>query len=113
MIVYNQEEICHTNELKGVLEIRIQKKGDTIYISMNISDNLLSGFNNAPSGYRIDNEELPKGAMRILMGGKIQEQHRERKRQRTDASDNKEDKDVGSSLLHCVMIRLTDDLVEN
>lgn len=53
-----------------------------------------SGFNNAPSGYRIDNEELPKGAMRILMGGKIQEQHRERKRQRTDASDNKEDKDL-------------------
>ncbi|TIC18122.1 hypothetical protein E3Q13_02177 [Wallemia mellicola] len=53
-----------------------------------------SGFNNAPSGYRIDNEQLPKGAMRILMGGKIQEQFRERKRQRTDESDNKEDKDL-------------------
>ncbi|TIC23912.1 hypothetical protein E3Q12_01781 [Wallemia mellicola] len=53
-----------------------------------------SGFNNAPSGYRINNEQLPKGAMRILMGGKIQEQFRERKRQRTDESDNKEDKDL-------------------
>ena len=47
------------------------------------------------------------------MGGKIQEQFRERKRQRTDESDNKEDKDVGSSLLHSVMIRLTNNLVEN
>lgn len=51
--------------------------------------------------------------MRILMGGKIQEQFRERKRQRIDESDNKEDNDVGSSLLHTMMIRLTKNLVEN
>lgn len=96
-----------------MLEIRIQKKGRIIYTFIKKSNNLISGFNNAPSGYRIDNEQLPKGAMRILMGGKIQEQFRERKRQRTDESDNKEDKDVGSSLLHSVMIRLTNNLVEN
>ena len=51
-----------------------------------------SGFNNAPSGYRIDNEQLPKGAMRVLMGGQIQAAYRDKKKRKRGDSDKDEEK---------------------
>ncbi|TIA72747.1 hypothetical protein E3P92_01017 [Wallemia ichthyophaga] len=59
-----------------------------------------TGFNNAPSGYRIDREELPKGAMRILMGGQIQADYRDKKNKRkrdADDANEKEKADVGGN----------------
>ncbi|EOR04693.1 hypothetical protein J056_000026 [Wallemia ichthyophaga EXF-994] len=52
-----------------------------------------TGFNNAPSGYRIDREELPKGAMRILMGGQIQADYRDKKNKRKRDADDANEKE--------------------
>ncbi|TIA88421.1 hypothetical protein E3P99_02592 [Wallemia hederae] len=66
--------------------------------SVRDTQNKETGFNNAPSGYRIDNEQLPKGAMRVLMGGQIQAAYRDKKKRKRGDSDKDGDKSKAEEL---------------
>lgn len=92
----------HKRSKKSVRDKEQQNKFSSVFIaySYKLNDVLFRRtVNDAPSGYKIDKEELPKGAMRILLGGQTQNNYNKIKKEK------KRNKGVVNDDVRCYVLR--------
>ena len=70
-----------------------------LHTQINLNDVFRRTVNDAPAGYKIDKEELPKGAMRILLGGQTQNNYNKIKKEK------KRNKGVVNDDVRCNVLR--------